>query len=137
MKIKQNIKNEYCSVFRRPATFIRSTLSKYNHKSTGCMKDSIIENKREITSFLGGVLINIVYTDNYLNTCRLSTPMSLLDLDHKSMVALDPLAKVQLNEIKIHLLKMKKAEPNVSSKTSYRAIVRQSIDELHKRLIVQ
>jgi hypothetical protein len=53
----------------------------------------------------------------------------------KSMIELDGQAKIQLNEIKSYYLKLKAKEPNLSQKTSYRAITKTAIDELHKKLI--
>lgn len=53
----------------------------------------------------------------------------------KGMVALDPTVKVQLNEIKSILLKNKSTQPNATRSTSYRAIVKMSVEELHKKML--
>jgi len=55
--------------------------------------------------------------------------------DDKSMIELDNQAKILLNEIKSILLKKKSTEPKLTQKTSYRAITKMAIEELHTRLI--
>jgi len=53
----------------------------------------------------------------------------------KSMIELDEQAKILLNEIKSYLLKQNSTQPNLTSKTSYRSIVKTAIEEMHKKLI--
>lgn len=51
----------------------------------------------------------------------------------KAMVELDQHVKQQLNEIKSHLLKNNSDKPYTAS--SYRAIVKQAVQELHDKLL--
>lgn len=56
---------------------------------------------------------------------------------NKSMVELDGDAKILLNEIKSQLLKQNSKETKLTTKTSYRSIVKTAIEEYHKKMIVQ
>lgn len=53
----------------------------------------------------------------------------------KSMINLDSETKILLNEIKSVLLNRNSAQPNMYEKTSYRAIAKMAIEQLHAKLL--